>query len=272
MDSSNTNFSVGEIVWGKIKGYPWWPAMITETRDDNREKKYICNFIGDNSHASLIKRDLAKFEELKNYSSTKKKDLLFAIQEAKHLYNIQKNNNNRYNNNNNNNNNSNINSNNNNKKKEKDSESSNNNLSDDDESINSQLIKKKRKRFNNNISLKKNNSKLNNPLIPIYKGKDKENSEAINKIIIYLLYITKNIQNKNFSILEEEKNILFKVLEFLKDYKMNEPINFLKKTNIGKLIKYININVPEGEFKDFSNAVYKNLEEQVVAQLFQKNK
>ena len=73
MDSSNTNFSVGEIVWGKIKGYPWWPAMITETRDDNREKKYICNFIGDNSHASLIKRDLAKFEELKNYSSTKKK-------------------------------------------------------------------------------------------------------------------------------------------------------------------------------------------------------
>jgi hypothetical protein len=113
MDSSNTNFSVGEIVWGKIKGYPWWPAMITETRDDNREKKYICNFIGDNSHASLIKRDLAKFEELKNYSSTKKKDLLFAIQEAKHLYNIQKNNNNRYNNNNNNNNNSNINSNNN---------------------------------------------------------------------------------------------------------------------------------------------------------------
>ena len=87
MDTSNCNFTVGEIVWGKIKGYSWWPAIITGTRDDNKEKKYICNFIGDNSHASLIKKSIAKFEkELNNYSNTKKKDLLLAIKEAKNLY------------------------------------------------------------------------------------------------------------------------------------------------------------------------------------------
>ena len=33
-------FTVDEIVWGKIKGYPWWPAMITGIEEDNKEKKY----------------------------------------------------------------------------------------------------------------------------------------------------------------------------------------------------------------------------------------
>ena len=35
---SNTSFNVGEVIWAKIRGYPWWPAMITGTEDDNREK------------------------------------------------------------------------------------------------------------------------------------------------------------------------------------------------------------------------------------------
>ena len=87
MDNSNNNFLIGEIVWAKIRGYPWWPATVSEINDENKEKKYICNFIGDNSHASLFKRDLAKFEkELDNFSQTKKKDLLSAINEAKSLY------------------------------------------------------------------------------------------------------------------------------------------------------------------------------------------
>lgn len=24
-----TSFTVGEIVWAKIRGYPWWPAMVS---------------------------------------------------------------------------------------------------------------------------------------------------------------------------------------------------------------------------------------------------
>ena len=258
MDNSNNNFLIGEIVWAKIRGYPWWPATVSEINDENKEKKYICNFIGDNSHASLFKRDLAKFEkELDNFSQTKKKDLLSAINEAKSLYfediNIMKKN----------------------QVKEKGFDENNVINSKEDKNSNNKLTKKKRKRIyskNNNISKKKNPLKTNNSFIPVYKGKDKENADIINKIILYLLYITRHIQNKNITILEEEKETFSKVLEFLKDYKMNEPIHFLKKTNIGKMLKYININVPEGEFKEYTNAVCTNLEEQVVAQLFQKNK
>jgi len=22
------NFSIGEIIWAKIRGYPWWPAQV----------------------------------------------------------------------------------------------------------------------------------------------------------------------------------------------------------------------------------------------------
>ena len=42
---SNNSFIVGEVIWAKIRGYPWWPAQITGTNDDNaREKKYSISF------------------------------------------------------------------------------------------------------------------------------------------------------------------------------------------------------------------------------------
>ena len=43
------------------------------------------------------------------------------------------------------------------------------------------------------------------------------------KIINYLLYICKNVENTDV-----EKECLLKVLEYLKDYKMDNPIQFLK--------------------------------------------
>jgi hypothetical protein len=43
------------------------------------------------------------------------------------------------------------------------------------------------------------------------------------KIINYLLYIAKNIDNTNI-----EKDCLIKVLDYLKDYKLDNPIQFLK--------------------------------------------
>ena len=92
---SNISFHVGEVVWAKIRGYPWWPAMITGTEDDNREKKYTISFIGDNTHASLAKKCLEKFEKgLKNNSNTKKKNLVDSIEKAKEIYynKLQKNN------------------------------------------------------------------------------------------------------------------------------------------------------------------------------------
>ena len=82
------NFNVGEIIWAKIRGYPWWPATITGTKDDSREKIYRVSFIGDKTFANLPKKFLAKFEkEYKTYSNTKQKKLVESIKEAKKLYN-----------------------------------------------------------------------------------------------------------------------------------------------------------------------------------------
>lgn len=37
------NFAVGEIVWAKIRGYPWWPAMVSKKQLSHIYffKKYI---------------------------------------------------------------------------------------------------------------------------------------------------------------------------------------------------------------------------------------
>ena len=84
---SNISFNVGEIIWAKIRGYSWWPAIITGVEDDNREKKYGVVFIGDNTHSSLAKKCLEKFEKgLKLYSNTKKKNLQEVIEKAKEIY------------------------------------------------------------------------------------------------------------------------------------------------------------------------------------------
>jgi len=84
---ANTSFNVREIIWAKIRGYPWWPAVIMGTEDDNKEKKYKVQFIGDGTHASLAKKCLEKFEKgFQLYSNTKKKDLSESINKAKEMY------------------------------------------------------------------------------------------------------------------------------------------------------------------------------------------
>lgn len=87
------------------------------------------------------------------------------------------------------------------------------------------------------------------------------------KIINYLLYISKNVDSANV-----EKDCLIKVLDYLKDYKMDNPILFLKRTSLGIMIKYINNKLAHmKEIQDATNHVYSNFENQVIAQLFEKN-
>jgi hypothetical protein len=60
--------------------------QITGIVDENKEKKYVVGFIGDNTHATLPKQKLAKFlKEFKNFSKTKKKLLLESIKIAKDM-------------------------------------------------------------------------------------------------------------------------------------------------------------------------------------------
>ncbi len=56
-------------------------------------------------------------------------------------------------------------------------------------------------------------------------------------------------------------------MNYLREYKMQDPIEFLKKTNLGKYIKYINDHTANNEIKQASSEVYKSLENQVVSSL-----
>lgn len=50
----------------------------------------------------------------------------------------------------------------------------------------------------------------------------------------------------------------------MSEYQIQEPIDFLKKSNLGKYIKYISNNVNNNEIKQASGEVYKSLENQVL--------
>ena len=50
-----TFFQVGEIVWGKIKGYPYWPSKII---DISSNLIYTIKFYNDNSYAKLSSKFL----------------------------------------------------------------------------------------------------------------------------------------------------------------------------------------------------------------------
>ena len=66
-------FRKGEVVWAKIRGFPWWPGMvpilliqiafIEESKPNYTESKILVNFIGDKSHAELTIDKLEKFKE-----------------------------------------------------------------------------------------------------------------------------------------------------------------------------------------------------------------
>ncbi len=86
----------GEIVWAKVRGFPWWPAMvkninykmIKQTQEDEEDAKptVLVNFIGDNSHSDLPFDKLEKFNsKFEEYSKTKKKALLRSINLARKM-------------------------------------------------------------------------------------------------------------------------------------------------------------------------------------------
>ena len=41
-------FIINEIVWAKVKGYPWWPGIIAEL-SNKKNDLFTINFIGHNS-------------------------------------------------------------------------------------------------------------------------------------------------------------------------------------------------------------------------------
>ena len=91
-------FRKGEIVWAKVRGFPWWPAMVksqsgnssrnevNEIESDSKEASLVVYFIGDDSHADLPVSKVEKFApKLEEYSKTKKRSLLNSINLAKKI-------------------------------------------------------------------------------------------------------------------------------------------------------------------------------------------
>ena len=77
-----TFFQIGEVVLGKIKGYPHWPAKII---DISSNLIYTIKFYNDNSYAKISSKFLLKYKENKNKileANKKNKRLVSAIKAA----------------------------------------------------------------------------------------------------------------------------------------------------------------------------------------------
>ena len=238
-----------EIIWAKLRGYPWWPALLLSVKQDinSKEEKYRVVFFGNYIQATLKKIYISKFDKYyKQYSKTKNKDLIDIIKTAKDI--------------------------NDNKDGEKDKKI---------KAIISK-IKNKEKEKKNNIndsssetSKTKEKSKFGNGKIlfkkKLKKIEDKVENELIYKICNYLRHLTAVlVKNDSSYNIDKNKEYICKIFNFLKEYQIQDPIDFLRKTNLGKYIKYINDHVTNNEVKQACNDVYKSLENQVLTFLIKK--
>ena len=87
-------YKKGDLVWAKIRGYPWWPGIVQTSKvklgttkdENNKEIKVLVNFLGDNTHAEIPLPKIENYEKkYEEYSKTKKKTLQKAISIANKL-------------------------------------------------------------------------------------------------------------------------------------------------------------------------------------------
>ena len=235
--SENDIFEEKEIIWAKIEGYPWWPSIIISKEKNIESKEYIYSIIliGPYIRSNLTNNFISKFKKNYNqYSKTKDKELTEAINQADIINDI------------------------------KDIEEKNNKIKE--------LIEKENicniNESSSETSKTKEKSGISKKKIIKKKSEDKVENELIYKICNFLRHLTayliKKDNNYNF---EKNKGYISKIFGFLKEYKIQEPIEFLKKTNLGKYIKYITQYGPNEEIKEEAKQVYKSLEDQVMAYL-----
>lgn len=55
------SFEIGEIVLGKVSGYPYWPGIITRKRGKSPKTVYTIKFFGDYSSSDLKKKFIKKY-------------------------------------------------------------------------------------------------------------------------------------------------------------------------------------------------------------------
>ena len=235
--SENEFYEEKEIIWAKIEGYPWWPSIIISKEKNTESKEYIYSIIliGPYIRSNLNINFISKFKKNYNqYSKAKDKELIEAINQADIINDI------------------------------KDIEEKNNKIKE--------LIEKENicniNESSSETSKTKEKSGISKKKIIKKKSEDKVENELIYKICNFLRHLTAYLikKNNNYNF-EKNKGYISKIFGFLKEYKIQEPIEFLKKTNLGKYIKYITQYVPNEEIKEEAKQVYKSLEDQVMAYL-----
>ena len=87
------DFKEKEIVWAKIKDFPWWPGIIQKISfiknetENTSEKIYNIDLIGQNFHAKLTKNNIESFiNNFQEHIQTNKQNLLSSIELAQKLY------------------------------------------------------------------------------------------------------------------------------------------------------------------------------------------
>nr|6KCO_A Chain A, LD23804p [Drosophila melanogaster]6KCO_B Chain B, LD23804p [Drosophila melanogaster]6KCO_C Chain C, LD23804p [Drosophila melanogaster]6KCO_D Chain D, LD23804p [Drosophila melanogaster]6KCO_E Chain E, LD23804p [Drosophila melanogaster]6KCO_F Chain F, LD23804p [Drosophila melanogaster]6KCO_G Chain G, LD23804p [Drosophila melanogaster]6KCO_H Chain H, LD23804p [Drosophila melanogaster]6KCO_I Chain I, LD23804p [Drosophila melanogaster]6KCO_J Chain J, LD23804p [Drosophila melanogaste len=65
----SASYSIGDLVFAKVKGYPPWPAKITKS---NNNKKYNVYFYGTGETANIKLEDLFPYASNKERFATEK--------------------------------------------------------------------------------------------------------------------------------------------------------------------------------------------------------
>lgn len=129
-------------------------------------------------------------------------------------------------------------------------------------------------------NLNENNFIINKPKIELIEekynlkilfkeNKEKEYLNLFNKILHYLHKIFLLIRSNNFEI--EKFPELKKILIFLQNYKINKPTEFLKQTNLAKLIKFISKKINNKEYKKLFKLVLNNFNQQFYLEYYYYN-
>ena len=284
-------FQLEEHVFSKLKGFPWWPGKIINITYDNKNLKniiYECHDFNSNT-ISVIKdkKFIAKFEINCEtvFNNTKRKNHLEAIAQAilsyfeekeeipkkfqKILEQISTFSGN-------------------NKNKKNDEEDNISVVSNNESSIENVPDKKllgykrekekekkpvekpkvKEKKDEIKITDIKNNEEKENELKK-EESEDENDKIEIKKyknlsfleIIKYLKRTSKYINNwnnqnendkKNNILSYEEKNDFLNLMSYLNKIEVEDTIKFLKMTNIGNYINFINKNVNDSDIKTFT--------------------
>ena len=260
--SINEKYDLGEYVFYKSKDEEWIPGIITNIK---KNIYYISDFSTKNISKIFDKNNIINFEENLEwvFNNTKYKKNIDELKSVinnfykgknipKEVKNILK----------------------------KINEENNNDKGEDN--INSKkndFLNKKRNLINNkdsfeeevNISsISEESEKNDNLTIKKYKNFD------FYEIVKYLKRFAEYIHNNEkegkkpyFNI--EEQNNFISLMDYLNNIEMNDTIKFLRITNIGNYINYINKKTNIKEFKDLTQKFIDINSEKIQLQLFVEN-